>query len=158
MKKYRSGNSGPYTAEYHALLGSAPWIIVRRLLNQPLKEVVGDIGTPQLSEGDIATVFSQFGEVVDVRFARHRKTGRFLGTAFVKFRDYRSGILAADELNSHYEKGEHFFLSASQTSSISDGEPKGISVERCEEVVVPPLNSTEVETYTQWLSRYNVMV
>ncbi|KAG5476101.1 hypothetical protein LSCM4_05057 [Leishmania orientalis] len=156
MKKYRSGNSGPYTAEYHALLGSAPWIIIRRLLSQPRMDMGEDRNSPQLSEGDIVTVFSQFGEVVDVRFVRHRKTGRFLGTAFVKFKDYRSGILAADELNSNYEEGENFFLSASLEGSVSNSDQKGITVERCEEVVVPQLYNTEMETYAQWLSRHNV--
>ncbi|GET89435.1 hypothetical protein, conserved [Leishmania tarentolae] len=156
MKKYRSGNSGPYTPEYHSLLGSAPWIIIRRLLTQPLKDVGDDGSTPQISEGDIVTVFSQFGEIVDVRFVRHRKTGRFLGTAFVKFKDYRSGILAADELNSNYDKGEHFFLQEPQEDSTSSCERKGITVERCEDVVVPQLCNVEVETYTQWLCRHNI--
>ncbi|CAG9576378.1 conserved hypothetical protein [Leishmania major strain Friedlin] len=156
MKKYRSGNSGPYTPDYHALLGSAPWIIIRRLLSQPPKDAGNDNSIPQISEGDIVTVFSQFGEIVDVRFVRHRKTGRFLGTAFVKFKDYRSGILAADELNSNYDKGEHFFLSESQEGSMSSGEQKGITVERCEEVVVPQLYNDEVESYAQWLCRHNI--
>ncbi|CAM39339.1 conserved hypothetical protein [Leishmania braziliensis MHOM/BR/75/M2904] len=156
MRKYRSGNSGPYTTEYHALLGNAQWIVIRRLLRPPLTDVSDDGSTPQLSEGDIVTVFSQFGEIVDVRFVRHRKTGRFLGTAFVKFKDYRSGILAADELNSNYEKGEHFVLSASQETTASCSEQKGITVERCEEVVVPQLYNTEVETYAEWLCRHNV--
>ncbi|KAL7701903.1 RNA recognition motif(a.k.aRRM RBD or RNP domain) [Lotmaria passim] len=153
MKKFRSGNSGPYTAEYHALLGATPWIMVRRLLSHAQSE---DDGTPQLSEGDVATVFSQFGDVVDVRFVRHRKTGRFLGTAFVKFRDYRSGILASDELNSDFEKGELFFLSASQEVAASGSDAKGITVERCEEAVIPALYSADVETYPQWLSRHHV--
>ncbi|KAG5476379.1 hypothetical protein LSCM1_04081 [Leishmania martiniquensis] len=158
MKKFRSGNSGPYTSEYHALLGSAPWIIIRRLLSQPRIDTGEDRNIPQLSEGDLVTVFSQFGEVVDVRFVRHRKTGRFLGTAFVKFKDYRSAILAADELNSHYEKGENFFLSASLEGSVPHSEQKGITVERCEEVVVPQVYDTDVETYAQWLSRHNVVL
>ncbi|KAK7201194.1 RNA recognition motif (RRM, RBD, or RNP domain) [Novymonas esmeraldas] len=156
MKKYRSGNSGVYTPEYHALLGSAPWIIVRRLLSCPLRDLGDDDSSQQLSEGDIATVFSQFGEILDVRFVRHRKTGRFLGTAFVKFKDYRSGILAADGLNSDVDKGENFFLSASPPSSAEGGVQKGISVERCEEAVVPQLCSAEVETYAAWLARHNI--
>lgn len=156
MKKFRSGNSGPYTADYHALLGDTPWIVVRRLLSHPLSGLSEEDSTPQLSEGDVATVFSQFGEVVDVRFVRHRKSGRFLGTAFVKFKDYRSGVLAADELNSDFDKGEHFFLSAAQTSTPANGEQKGITVERCEETVVPQMYNTEAETYTQWLARHSV--
>jgi RNA recognition motif-containing protein len=157
MKKFRNGNSGPYTAEYHALLGSTPWIMVRRLLSDAQSATSEGDGKPQLSEGDVATVFSQFGEVIDIRFVRHRKTGRFLGTAFVKFADFRSGILAADELNSDFEKGELFFLSASQEAASAPGsEKKGITVERCEEAVVPALHSSDVETYPQWLSRHHV--
>lgn len=130
--------------------------MVRRLLSHPQSGSSDDDGVPQFSEGDIATVFSQFGEVIDVRFTRHRKTGRFLGTAFVKFSDYRSGILAADELNSDVEKGEIFCLSALQESATTQGAQKGITVERCEEAVVPALYSEKAETYSHWLSRHNV--
>ncbi|KPI85991.1 hypothetical protein ABL78_4953 [Leptomonas seymouri] len=156
MKKFRNGNSGPYTAEYHALLGATPWIMVRRLLSHAPSGSPADDNTPQLSEGDIVTVFSQFGEVTDVRCVRHRRTGRFLGTAFVKYADYRSGILAADELNSDAEKGECFFLSASQEATTPGADQRGITVERCEEAVIPTLYNAEAETYAQWLSRHRI--
>lgn len=163
FRKYRDGDSGPYTEEYHHLLGRTPWIVIRRLLrgtvpayegsvngslnsgsgpngrdgpsstsfpppvlssptpsssaatsllklSPPPQSAAASVSSPrareELSEGDVATVFSQFGEVVDVRMVRHRKTGRPLGTAFVRFADFRSGIVAADEMNSHFEKGE----------------------------------------------------
>ncbi|KAH9598671.1 RNA recognition motif domain [Trypanosoma melophagium] len=140
VQRYINGNSGAYTSSYHELLGKSPWIVVRHVDHSSAD---GD-NAVSLSEGDIATVFSQFGEVVDVRFVRHRRTGRFLGTAFVKFEDYRSGILAADEMNSHHETGKEVRLTAAAK--------RGIEVERCDaaEVVVLP---DGVESYATWLER-----
>lgn len=157
FRKFKKGSSGgAYTDAYHRLVGSSPWIIVKRLLPprrylaavnaagggklsknenimnnnrntttstsgsssnkhhhnsdhnaQTANKSGGAATSPfHLSEGDLVTVFSQFGEVADIRFVRHRKTGRFLGTAYIKFVDFRSGIAAADEMNSDPENGE----------------------------------------------------
>ena len=39
----------------------------------------------KMNEGDIVTVFSQFGEVVDCRLARDRKTGESKGFAYLAY-------------------------------------------------------------------------
>ncbi|VDK48270.1 unnamed protein product [Anisakis simplex] len=52
-----------------------------------------------LNEGDIITVFSQYGEIVNVNLIRDRKTGKSKGFAFVCYQDQRSTILAVDNLN-----------------------------------------------------------
>lgn len=165
FKKHVKGSSGPYTDSYHSFMGKTPWIYVKRLLPRPptesanlrteksknthdtknsLPHHVNSDPPSHLSEGDIATVFSQFGEVVDVRFVRHARTGRFLGTAFVCFADYRSGIAASNDMNSNDDSGELCVL-------YSNPEAPGIRVERCQEVEVPPPFSDA--TYDQWLSR-----
>ena len=40
-----------------------------------------------MNEGDIVTVFSQFGEVVDIRLARDDKTGESRGFAYLAYED-----------------------------------------------------------------------
>ncbi|EAN83575.1 hypothetical protein C3747_140g44 [Trypanosoma cruzi] len=144
IQRYKNGKSGAYTEEYHKLLGKSAWIVVRRLEHADAKSAVS------LSEGDVATVFSQFGNVVDVRFLRHRRTGRFLGTAFVKFEDYRSAILAADEMNSNHESGKEVRLTAAGGADV-----RGIEVERCDEaeVVAAP---DDGESYMAWIASLGI--
>ena len=52
-----------------------------------------------MNEGDLAIVFSQYGEIVDCRLARDRKTGKPRGFAFIAYEDQRSTVLAVDNMN-----------------------------------------------------------
>jgi RNA-binding motif X-linked protein 2 len=52
----------------------------------------------ELSEGDIITIFSQFGEPTFVRLIRDKETGKSKGFAFLKYEDQRSTDLAVDNL------------------------------------------------------------
>lgn len=52
-----------------------------------------------MNEGDIAIVFSEFGEIVDLRLARDKFTGKSKGFAFLAYQDQRSTILAVDNFN-----------------------------------------------------------
>ena len=51
-----------------------------------------------LSEGDIITIFSQYGEPVYVNLVRDKETGKSKGFAFLKYEDQRSTDLAVDNL------------------------------------------------------------
>lgn len=51
-----------------------------------------------LSEGDIVTIFSQYGEPVHVKLVRDKDTGKSKGFAFLKYEDQRSTDLAVDNL------------------------------------------------------------
>lgn len=51
-----------------------------------------------LSEGDIVTIFSQYGEPVHVNLVRDKETGKSRGFAFLKYEDQRSTDLAVDNL------------------------------------------------------------
>ncbi|GAD97621.1 RNA binding domain protein [Paecilomyces variotii No. 5] len=51
-----------------------------------------------LSEGDIITIFSQYGEPVHINLARDKETGKSRGFAFLKYEDQRSTDLAVDNL------------------------------------------------------------
>lgn len=52
----------------------------------------------ELSEGDIITIFSQFGEPTYVNLVRDKETGKSRGFAFLKYEDQRSTDLAVDNL------------------------------------------------------------
>ncbi len=52
----------------------------------------------ELSEGDISTIFSQYGEPTFVELVRDKETGKSKGFAFLKYEDQRSTDLAVDNL------------------------------------------------------------
>ncbi|KAK9323485.1 hypothetical protein V1517DRAFT_96783 [Lipomyces orientalis] len=52
-----------------------------------------------LTEGDILTIFSQYGNPVFIKLARDKDTGKSKGFAFLKYEDQRSTILAVDNLD-----------------------------------------------------------
>eukprot|EP00915_Cephaloidophora_sp_WS-2016_P004579 GHVH01006126.1.p1 GENE.GHVH01006126.1~~GHVH01006126.1.p1 ORF type:complete len:391 (+),score=58.10 GHVH01006126.1:106-1278(+) len=52
-----------------------------------------------LTEGDIATVFSQWGDVYDVNLVRDHTTGKPRGFGFVGYEDARSCAIAVDNAN-----------------------------------------------------------
>ncbi|KAA6334856.1 MAG: putative RNA-binding motif protein, X-linked 2, partial [Streblomastix strix] len=52
-----------------------------------------------LTEGDILQIFSQYGEISELNYPRHKETGKAQGYAFVKYEDARSAVLAVDNFN-----------------------------------------------------------
>lgn len=52
-----------------------------------------------MNEGDIAVVFSQYGDIVDLVLARDKETGKSKGFAFLCYEDQRSTVLAVDNFN-----------------------------------------------------------
>lgn len=91
----------------------------------------------RMNEGDLVIVCSQFGEVVDCRLARDKKTGKSRGFAFLAYEDQRSTVLAVDNLNGielcgrtilcdHVKQykipKEMMFLSDAESGSSSDAE------------------------------------
>ena len=57
-------------------------------------------GLPRdLTEGDVITIFSQYGEVMNINMPRDKETGKPKGFAFLMYEDQRSTILAVDNLN-----------------------------------------------------------
>lgn len=52
----------------------------------------------ELSEGDVVTIFSQFGEPTYINLVRDKETGKSRGLAFLKYEDQRSTDLAVDNL------------------------------------------------------------
>lgn len=79
-------NDSPPNASWHTDHRSSAWIWLGGLV-------------PELSEGDIVTICSQFGEPVYVNLVRDKETGKSRGFAFLKFEDQRSTDLAVDNLS-----------------------------------------------------------
>lgn len=52
----------------------------------------------ELSEGDIITIFSQYGEPVWIKLGRDKETGKSRGYAWLKYEDQRSCDLAVDNM------------------------------------------------------------
>lgn len=53
----------------------------------------------ELTEGDVITIFSQYGEIMDINIPRDKETGKAKGFAFLMYEDQRSTVLAVDNLN-----------------------------------------------------------
>lgn len=53
-----------------------------------------------ISEEDLRSLFSEFGEVVSVRLIRDRETGASKGFAFIEMAHYRDALLAIQQLDS----------------------------------------------------------
>jgi len=53
----------------------------------------------KVTEGDLVIVFSQYGEIVDCRIVRDKKTGKSKGFGYICYEDKRSPVLAVDNLN-----------------------------------------------------------
>ena len=71
----------------------------------------------ELSEGDIITAFSQFGEVVDINLVRE-EDGTSKGFCFLAYEDQRSTILAIDNMN-----GSHLYKRALRVDHAPDYKP-----------------------------------
>lgn len=52
----------------------------------------------RLTEGDIITVFSQFGDIADIHLVRDKVTGKFQGFGFLAYENQKSTILAIDNM------------------------------------------------------------
>lgn len=76
----------PLTASWHHTYKNSAYIYVGGL-------------SYRLNEGDIVTIFSQFGEIVDCRLLKDRDTGDSKGVAFLAYEDQRSTVLAIDNFN-----------------------------------------------------------
>jgi RNA-binding motif X-linked protein 2 len=85
LNKRELENAVPPSASWHADYRDTAYIYVG--------------GLPfDVSEGDIVTIFSQFGNPTHVNLIRDKETGKSKGFAFLKYEDQRSCDLAVDNL------------------------------------------------------------
>ena len=85
LNKRELENAIPPSASWHADYRDTAYVYVG--------------GLPfDVSEGDIVTIFSQYGNPTHVNLIRDRETGKSKGFAFLKYEDQRSCDLAVDNL------------------------------------------------------------
>jgi RNA-binding motif X-linked protein 2 len=85
LNKLELQNAVPPSASWHADYRDTAYIYVG--------------GLPfDVSEGDIVTIFSQYGTPTHVNLVRDKETGKSKGFAFLKYEDQRSCDLAVDNL------------------------------------------------------------
>ena len=85
LNKRELENATPPSASWHADYRDTAWIYVGGLL-------------PELSEGDVVVIFSQFGNPTHLNLIRDKETGKSKGFGFLKYEDQRSCDLAVDNL------------------------------------------------------------
>ena len=85
LNKRELENAVPPSASWHADYRDTAWLFCG--------------GFPfDLSEGDVLTIFSQFGNPTHLNLIRDKETGKSKGFGFLKYEDQRSCDLAVDNL------------------------------------------------------------
>lgn len=82
----------------------------------------------ELSEGDILTIFSQYGEPTYINLIRDKETGKSRGFAFLKYEDQRSTDLAVDNLSGMVITGRTISVDHTRYKLRDDGEDTGIDL------------------------------
>lgn len=85
LNKRELENATPPSASWHADYRDTAYIYVGGL-------------NLDLTEGDVVTIFSQYGNPTHINMVRDKETGKSKGFAFLKYEDQRSCDLAVDNL------------------------------------------------------------
>ncbi|PPJ61300.1 hypothetical protein CBER1_05098 [Cercospora berteroae] len=86
----------------------------------------------ELSEGDILTIFSQYGNPVHINLVRDKDTGKSRGFCFLKYEDQRSCDLAVDNLSGAGVMGRMISVDHTRYKK-KEGEVEGIGDEDVED-------------------------
>ncbi|KXT02910.1 hypothetical protein AC578_1822 [Pseudocercospora eumusae] len=86
----------------------------------------------ELSEGDILTIFSQYGNPVHINLVRDKDTGKSRGFCFLKYEDQRSCDLAVDNLSGAGVMGRVISVDHARYKK-KEGEIEGIGDEQEED-------------------------
>jgi RNA-binding motif X-linked protein 2 len=86
----------------------------------------------ELSEGDILTIFSQYGNPVHINLVRDKDTGKSRGFCFLKYEDQRSCDLAVDNLSGAGVMGRVISVDHTRYKK-KEGETEGIGEEEVED-------------------------
>ncbi|KAI1483316.1 hypothetical protein F4774DRAFT_405952 [Daldinia eschscholtzii] len=82
----------------------------------------------ELSEGDIITIFSQYGEPVFLKLARDKETGKSKGFGWLKYEDQRSTDLAVDNLGGAEINGRLIRVDHARYKPRDDEDPEEFKV------------------------------
>ncbi|KAK2075485.1 hypothetical protein P8C59_009609 [Phyllachora maydis] len=78
----------------------------------------------ELSEGDVITIFSQYGEPVFIKLVRDQETGKSKGFGWLKYEDQRSTDLAVDNLGGATISGRMIRVDHARYKSRDDDDPE----------------------------------
>lgn len=98
-----------------------------------------------LSEGDIVTICSQFGEPVHINLVRDKETGKSRGFAFLKYEDQRSTDLAVDNLGGSTVLGRILRVDHVRYKRRDDEEDEGDNVAKIMGDATAPDTAAESE-------------
>lgn len=82
----------------------------------------------ELSEGDVITIFSQYGEPTYINLIRDKETGKSKGFAFLKYEDQRSTDLAVDNLGGTVVMGKTLKVDHTRYKKKDDQPDEGIDL------------------------------
>ncbi|KAI4860654.1 hypothetical protein F4820DRAFT_98591 [Hypoxylon rubiginosum] len=82
----------------------------------------------ELSEGDIITIFSQYGEPVFLKLARDKESGKSKGFGWLKYEDQRSADLAVDNLGGAEISGRLVRVDHARYKMRDDEDPEEFKV------------------------------
>jgi len=82
----------------------------------------------ELSEGDVITIFSQFGEPTYINLIRDKETGKSRGFAFLKYEDQRSTDLAVDNLGGAVIMGRTLKVDHTRYKKKDDQPDEGVDL------------------------------
>ncbi|RDW62132.1 RNA-binding-containing protein [Coleophoma cylindrospora] len=88
----------------------------------------------ELSEGDIITIFSQFGEPTYINLIRDKETGKSKGFAFLKYEDQRSTDLAVDNLGGAVIMGRTLKVDHTRYKKKDDEPDEGINLDDLKQI------------------------
>lgn len=105
-----------------------------------------------LTEGDVITVFSQYGEIVNINLVRDKATGKAKGFCFICFEDQKSTVLTVDNLNGIKVSGQPLSTHPSPTNDPSSFQLLGRTL-RVDHVndYKPPKDSDKIDDETRRL-------
>ncbi|KAJ6446901.1 RNA binding domain-containingprotein [Purpureocillium lavendulum] len=82
----------------------------------------------ELSEGDVITIFSQFGEPVFLKLARDNETGKSKGFGWLKYENQRSTDLAVDNLGGAQIGGRMISVDHARYKPRDDEDPEEFKI------------------------------
>lgn len=91
----------------------------------------------ELSEGDIITLFSQYGEPVWIKLARDKETGKSRGFCWLKYEDQRSTDLAVDNMGGAQVLGRTLRVDHTRYKPRDDEDMRDNTMGEIEEVKEP---------------------
>jgi RNA-binding motif protein, X-linked 2 len=119
LNKRELENATPPSASWHADYRDTAWLYIGGLL-------------PELTEGDVCIIFSQYGNPTHLNLIRDKETGKSKGFGFLKYEDQRSCDLAVDNLGGGDVLGRKLRVDHTRYKVREGEDEETWRIERCE--------------------------